>query len=167
MPKYIPDSVKLEAMQLYLEGGKTAKEIAEEISTNNNVVVKPPTVYAWAKKDNWKEQKAVARVDEQQKVAETNGQKFVRLQEEQLQSYTSVINKGYRELSELDFDRALDAARAIDIGAKGQREILSGMINLQFVQDVLAILVEEIPDQDVLNKIAVKLKTLHQQQEDQ
>ena len=41
------------------------------------------------------------------------------------------------------------------------------MINLQFVQDVLAILVEEIPDQDVLNKIAVKLKTLHQQQEDQ
>ena len=84
-----------------------------------------------------------------------------------MQSYTSVINKGYRELSELHFDRALDAARAIDIGAKGQREILSGMINLQFVQDVLAILVEEIPDQDVLNKIAVKLKTLHQQQEDQ
>ena len=58
------------------------------------------------------------------------------------------------------------AVKAIDIGIKGQREVLSGMINLQFVQDVLSILIEEINDQDTLNKIAVKLKTLVQQQEE-
>ena len=52
MPKYIPDSVKLEAMQLYLEGGKTAKEIADIVS-KNGVSVKPPTIYAWAKKEAW------------------------------------------------------------------------------------------------------------------
>ena len=39
---------------------------------------------------------------------------------------------------------------------------MAGMINLQFVQDVLGVIVEEIEDPDVINKIAVKLKTLVQ-----
>ena len=33
MPKKFPESVKLEAMRLFVAGDKTAKEIAEEIST--------------------------------------------------------------------------------------------------------------------------------------
>lgn len=165
MPKYIPESVKLEAMRLFVEGDKTAKDIAAEVS-KNGVVVKPPTIYAWAKKERWGQQKDVARTDNQQKIAESEGARFARIQAEQLDSYTAVSNKAYREISELHFDRALDAARAIDIGVKGQREVLKGMINLQFVQDVLSILVEEVSDQNSLNRIAVKLKTLVQQQED-
>ena len=42
---------------------------------------------------------------------------------------------------------------------------MEGMINLQFVQDILGVLVEEINDKDTLNRIAVKLKTLIQSQE--
>ena len=60
MPKVIPTSIKLEGMKLFLEGNKTAKEIAEEISTPE-IEVKPVTIYAWAKKDLWGEQKDVAR----------------------------------------------------------------------------------------------------------
>ena len=82
------------------------------------------------------------------------------MKKEQLDSYTTVATKGYRELENLHFDRAFDAVKAIDVGIKVQREVISGLINLQFVQDVLGILVEEIGDQDVLSKIAVKLKTL-------
>ena len=83
-----------------------------------------------------------------------------------MDNYTIIANKAFRELDELHFDKAAEAVKAIDIGIKGQREVLSGMINLQFVQDVLSILIEEIKDQDTLNKIAVKLKTLVQQQEE-
>ena len=166
MPKHIPEAVKLEAMQLFVDGDKTAKEIAEEVS-KNGVVVSPPTIYAWAKKERWGQQKDVARTDNQQKIVETEGKKFARLQAEQLDSYTQVANKGTSELSELHFDRALDAARAIDIGVKGQRDVMQGMLNLQFVQDVLGILVEEVNDQNSLNRIAVKLKALVQQQEEQ
>ena len=165
MPKLIPDSVKLAAMQLFLEGDKTAKEIALEVS-QNGVVVKPPTIYAWAKKEGWGQQKSVARTDQQQKLAESEGQRFARLQKEQLDNYTVATNKAYRELSELHFDRAFDAVKAIDIGIKGQRDVLSGLINLQFVQDVLGVLVEEISDQDILNRVAMKLKTLVQQTEE-
>ena len=159
MPKKFPESVKLEAMRLFIAGDKTAKEIAEIVSKDNDTEVKPVTIYAWAKKDRWGEQKDVARTNEQQKLVESEGQKFARLQQEQLSNYTEVAEKAQRELKGLTFDRALDAVRAIDVGIRGQRDVLAGLINLQFVQDVLGILVEEIDDQDTLNKIAVKLKT--------
>ena len=164
MPKYIPESVKLEAMQLFIAGNLTAKEIAEYVS-KDGVVVRPPTIYAWAKKEQWAEQKSVAIADKKQEIVETEAQRFARLQEEQLDSYTQISNKATREMSETHFDRALDAARAIDIGIKGQREVLSGMINLQFVQDVLNVLVEEVKDQDVLGRVALRLKGLVQSQD--
>jgi len=166
MPKHIPEHIKLEAMQLFLDGNKTAKEIALEIS-QNGVTVQPPTIYAWAKKEQWGEQKAVARTDQQQKLAESEGQRFVRMQQEHLDSYEGATKKAYRELDSLHFDRAFDAIKAMDIGIKGQREVISGLINLQFVQDVLGVLVEEISDQNILNRVAMKLKTLVQQQEEQ
>jgi hypothetical protein len=37
---------------------------------------------------------------------------------------------------------------------------MEGMINLQFVQSVLNILVEEVSDQVVIQRIATKLKSL-------
>ena len=111
-------------------------------------------------------QKAVARTDQQQKLAESEGQRFVRLQQEHLNSYEVATKKAYKELDELHFDRAFDAIKAMDIGIKGQREVISGLINLQFVQDVLGVLVEEISDQNILNRIAMKLKTFVQQQEE-
>ena len=77
-----------------------------------------------------------------------------------------MANKAMNELQALHFDRPLDATRAADIGIKGQREVLQGMINLQFVQDIMSVLVEEISDTDQLQKIAIKLKSLVQQQED-
>ena len=166
MPKHIPEATKLEAMALFLEGDKTAKEIAEVIS-RDGVVVAPPTIYSWAKKERWGEQQAVSRYDQQQKLIETEGQKYARLQREQLESYTTVAKKGFNELEGLNFDRAFDAVKAIDLGIKGQRDVISGLINLQFVQDVLGILVEELgDDQVVLNKIANKLKALVQNQKE-
>ena len=165
MPKYIPDAVKLKAMELFLRGDLTAKEIAEQLSVDG-VVVKPPTIYAWAKKEKWAEQKSVAIAEKKQEIAETEAQRFARLQEEQLDSYTQISNKASREITSLHFDRALDAARAVDIGIKGQREVLSGMVSYQFVQDVLHVLTSEIQDSETIQKIAVKLKTLVQNLEE-
>ena len=63
------------------------------------------------------------------------------------------------------FDKPFEAARALDIGIKGERTVMEGMINLQFVQDIMSVLVEEINDPDMLQRIAIKLKTLVQTQE--
>ena len=165
MPKRFPESLKLEAMRLFVAGDKTAKQIAELISKDGDEV-KPVTIYAWAKQYGWGDQKNIARAENQKQIAETEGQRFARLQQEQLESYTSLASKAYKELDGLHFDRAFDAVKAVDIGIKGQREVLSGLISLGFVQEILAILVEEISDQKVLERIALKLNTLVQNQED-
>ena len=165
MPKRFPESLKLEAMRLFVAGDKTAKQIAELISKDGDEV-KPVTIYAWAKQYGWGDQKNIARSENQKQIAETEGQRFARLQQEQLESYTSLASKAYKELDGLHFDRAFAAVKAVDIGIKGQREVLSGLISLGFVQEILAILVEEISDQKVLERIALKLNTLVQNQED-
>ena len=58
------------------------------------------------------------------------------------------------------FDRAFEAVKALDIGIQGERKVMEGMINLQFIQDVLNILVEEIEDEQIIHSIASKLKLL-------
>tara|TARA_R110000787_G_scaffold262298_2_gene367672 strand:+ start:55 stop:609 length:555 start_codon:yes stop_codon:yes gene_type:complete len=177
MPKIIPTTIKLKAMKLFLGGDKTAKEIATEVSTPE-VEVKPVTIYAWAKKDQWGQQKDVARSNAQQKIAESEGQRFARLQEEQLVRYTEVATKANRELSGLTFNTAEGAVKALDTGIKGQRDVMRGTVDLGFVQVVLGILVEEVhgiscsncnhkvDDQEVLNRVAIKLKTAVQNQEE-
>ena len=54
MPKQFPNEIKLKAMELFLDGSLTAKEIADEVSTEEHVV-SPPTIYMWARKEKWGE----------------------------------------------------------------------------------------------------------------
>ena len=37
------------------------------------------------------------------------------------------------------------------------------MINLQFIQDVLSVILEEVEDKQLIDRIAIKLRTLSQQ----
>ena len=46
------------------------------------------------------------------------------------------------------------------MGIQGERRVLEGLINLQFVQEVMRVLVDEIDDADLLATVAVKLKLL-------
>ena len=48
---------------------------------------------------------------------------------------------------------------------KGERQVIEGMINLQFVQNVLSVLVDEINDEEVLRRVASRLKSLIQTEE--
>ena len=50
--------------------------------------------------------------------------------------------------------------KAADVGIQGERRVLEGLINLQFVQEVMRVLVDEIDDADLLARLAGKLKLL-------
>jgi len=161
MPKKIPHEVRNKAMQLYLEG-RAAKDIATVITKDSNVTVKPSTIYAWANQYKWGDSRTVARADAVTQIKETETHRFARLQEEHLDTYEGLRKKAALELQAHMFDRPFDAARALDLGIKGERVVMEGMINLQFIQDVMAVLLDEIQDQDILGRIAIKLKTLVQ-----
>ena len=165
MPKQFPPEIKERALGLYIKGDKSAREIAEVLWDDFTIEVKPSTIYLWAREGEWGVQQIEIRTQAIDKVKETEGQRFVRAQKEHLDTYESMRHKAEHELEHLNFDKAFDAAKALDMSMKGEREVIKGMINLQFVQNVLSVLVEEINDEATLKKIAGRLKGLIQTEE--
>ena len=162
MPKRFPEKVRLSAMELYLKGDKSAKDIAENVSAIHRITVTPSTIYSWARALEWKNTKVEARTNAITAVREKESVRFARIQDEHLDTYERMRHKAEHELDGLTYTRAFDAAKAVDLGVQGERKVMEGLINLQFVQDILGVLVEEITDQDVLKRISLKLKSLMQ-----
>ena len=165
MPKQFPPEIKEKALGLYIKGDKSAREIAEVLWDAFAIEVKPSTIYLWAREGEWGTQQVEVRIQAIEKIKETEGQRFARAQREHLDTYESIRHKAGHELEHLNFDRAFEAAKVLDMSIKGERQVISGMINLQFVQNVLSVLVEEITDEDTLKRVAGKLKGLIQTEE--
>jgi len=160
MPKKFPKAVKDRAFKLYLSDDYSAREIAQQVSAEHRVVLSEQTIYAWVRQDDWKVKKAETLNKAVEKVQENESTKLARMQEEHQQMYKGIRDKAGVELNSLTFERAFDAVKALDIGIQGERQVAEGLINVQFIQDVVNILVEEIEDPDLIKKIAAKLKVL-------
>ena len=163
MPKVYDQEIKLRAMKLWIEGISGPK-IVEQINIEFDSDVKIPTLNAWAKQHDWNSQKNIARTEAMEQIKESEGQRFARVQAEHLTEYEGVRHKATAALGVLQFDRAFDAAKALDMSIQGERKVMEGMINLQFVQSVLNILVEEVEDQQTIQRIAGRLKSLVSQE---
>ena len=160
MPKKLPKAVKDRAFKLYLTEEYSAKEIALQVSAEHSVVMSEQTIYAWVRAEDWKQKLAETKAKAIEKVQESESTKLARMQEEHQQMYKGIRDKAVSELQLLNFERAFDAVKALDIGIQGERQVAEGLINVQFIQDVVNILVEEIEDPELIKKIAAKLKVL-------
>ena len=87
MPKKLPEKVKLKALEMYLTGDHSAKEIASAISKQFKVKVAAPTIYVWARDEDWKGQKALVKTEATAVVKESESQRFARMQTEHLDEY--------------------------------------------------------------------------------
>lgn len=160
MPKKIPQPVKDKALELYLPGDKTADDIAYYLNKEFKVQIKPVTIYAWAKQNNWKAMRTEAREETIERIQETESQRFARLQKEHLDTYEQMRHKSKHELDSLVFDRAIEAARIADMSIQGERKVMEGLLSMQFVQDVLGIILDEVTDPQTIDKIAIRLRSL-------
>ena len=165
MPKHFSPEIKIRALALYIKGDQSAREISEQLFDEFTTEIKPSTIYLWARQNDWELEKKEVEVKAIEQVKESSGQRFARIQEEHLQEYGQLREKAAHDLDVLPFDKAFDAAKALDMGIKGERQIMEGMINLQFVQNVLSVLVEEISDEALLRTLAQRLRSLIQTQE--
>ena len=107
MPKNYPEEVKLAALELFLDN-KTGDEIAVAINQEFDLEVKAPTIYAWAKKYDWKSENASMTTKAKEIVKEKQSQRIARLQGEHLDSYEKMRKKAESELELLDFERAFE-----------------------------------------------------------
>jgi len=160
MPKTIPQEVKNRAMELYLKDDSSAREIADAVSSEYSITVSNQTVYSWAKKYDWDSKRTDVKTKALERTVETESGRLVRLQQEHLDVYGNIREKATAELNNLTFDRAFDAVKAASIGIDGERQVIEGLINLQFVQDVIQILISEIDDSELMQRLAAKLRLL-------
>ena len=165
MPRRLPEELKIKALELYLTGDNTADAISVELKRIFDIPVAVSTVYQWIKTEKWKDQKLGIRANAIAQVQESETQRYARLQTEHLNEFESLRHKAAHELTGLNFTRAFDAAKALDLGIQGERQVMEGMINLSFVQEILGVLVEEIEDKDLLGKISLRLKGIVQETE--
>ena len=160
MPKKIPQPIKDKALELYLPGDKTADDIVYYLNKEFKTSIKPVTIYSCAKQNNWKALRTQAREVAIEQVQETEGQRFDRLQKEHLETYESMRHKSKHELDSLVFDRAVEAARIADLSIQGERKVMEGLLSMQFVQDVLNIILDEVTDPQVIDRVAIRLRSL-------
>ena len=163
MPRLISPEVRLEAMSLYVSGAHSAKQITEKLSEKFGVDITISTIYAWSKRFNWDEKRLELQTVGTRAVIESESQRFARLNTEHLNLYEKMRHKASDDLEGLEFHDAGAATRTIDMSIQGERETMKGLINIQFVQDILNVLVEEIQDPDLISKIAGRFQGIIQQ----
>ena len=98
MPKKIAPEVKERAMELYLRGDLTAKEISEELQRVFKAEVKVPTIYAWSREAKWNDKQIEARTVGMEQVQESESARFARLQTEHLNTYEKIRHQASHEL---------------------------------------------------------------------
>jgi transposase len=160
MPKTIPIEIRDKALELYIRDDMSAKAIADSVSAEFMTSVGPPTVYSWVTKYGWDEAKKKAKSIALTQITEDEANRLERVTKEHLTLYEKIRKKAGQDLDTSVFDTALDAVRAAKIGAEGELEILQDMMKMDFVQQVIQIIMEEVKDSEVLAAVGERLREL-------
>ena len=160
MNRKYSQEVKDFAAKTYIHDDVIIPKIKENILAKYEVNIPEDTLYQWSKEQGWKElrTKAISRARDKMVEIEADHRRLD--SEVHLEQYKKITDKAAGALDVLQFDRAFDAAKVLDMSIQGERKVMEGMINLQFVQSVLNILVEEVSDTTMIQRIAGRLKAL-------
>lgn len=159
---HFPPEMIERARKLFMDGLSPSK-ISKQISQEFNVVCRPSTIAHWSDKEGWLIKRVATYEKAYARVVVKKEDSVAKEIENQIEAYRLVQQKALDSLQgehSLEFTNAMDASRAIDMGIQGERKIASGILGMQFIQDILQILLDEIKDEQVLNRVAIKLKKL-------
>lgn len=149
---------KIKALELYLEGDKSASKISKQLKEELGVDVPTPTIYTWIREEDWDKKLEKIEYDSRLQVENNQLETRTKLAEEHLEQYRDIRERAKEDLDLLEFNNAEGAIRAIDTAIKGERDIQAGIISAQFVAAVLRIIIEEVKDKDLRDRIGIKLR---------
>ena len=160
MPKTLPIAIRTRALELYLDG-LNGKEIVKILKLENvGLAMEPSTVYHWADMGDWKSKRSEVENVAVATIIENKAEALMRIKEEHLDDYEKLRKKASRQMESLDFDDAAATAKAIDMSIRGQREVMTEMVNESFMQNVVEIIIEEVSDPAVKARIGERLRRL-------
>jgi len=153
------EEMKLEAFDLFMKG-LSAPKVAHQISNRFNIVCKTSTISKWKDEGQWVIRRDEVRSQSYSLLEKEEKKRLVAMNREHARTYQAITERALGDFENLHFDEAKDAVRALHTGIQGEREVISGLINLQFVEDVVNVLREEVLDEETLKRIAFRLKRL-------
>jgi hypothetical protein len=158
MNRKYTQTVKDFAAKTYIHDDVIIPKIKEHILDKFDVDIPEDTLYQWSKEQGWKElkSKAIARSRDKMVELEANHRRLD--SEVHLDQYKKITKKASDALDVLQFDRASDAAKAVDMAIKGERLILEGLIARKFIQGIVSIIMEEVADKEVRQRLGVRLQ---------
>jgi len=158
MNRKYTQNVKDFAAKTYIHDDVIIPKIKENILVKFDVEVPEDTLYQWSKEQGWKElkNKAIARARDKMVELEANHRRLD--SEAHLDQYKKITSKASDALDVLQFDRASDAAKAVDMAIKGERLILEGLIARKFIQGIVSIITEEVSDRDIKQRLGLRLQ---------
>lgn len=155
-----PRKVREFAFRMYLDGSHTKKDIAEAILDKYDLPVSEGAINDWARVYNWKAKKDEANVTALEKVANGDVARRVLQTEDQIENYDEIRGKAMEALDDLGFKSAEGAAAAVDMAIKGARSIEKGLLSAQLVSEVVKIIVEEVKDPELRERLGTRMSSL-------
>jgi hypothetical protein len=158
MNRKYSQEVKDFAAKTYIHDDVIIPKIKENILTKYEVNIPEDTLYQWSKEQGWKElrTKAISRARDKMVELEADHRRLD--SEVHLDQYKKITSKASEALNILQFDRASDAAKAVDMAIKGERTILEGLISRKFIQGIASIIMEEVNDKEVRHRLGTRLQ---------
>lgn len=163
-----PANVKDKAKRLFIVDGMNSLEISRRIMAEDSYSVAPETVTAWVAAEEWDKHRAEAELRAMEKMKDIREDRILQTTEKQKRIYGQLIEKAasYLDLDDPDhmiaWDEPEKAVKALDLAMKGEREVEKGIINIAFARTLLTIMQEEIEDQDIKQRIAIRFREASQ-----
>ena len=124
------------------------------------------TLYKWKDKEGWDYLRNSIIAESNVSLVKKGADAFAENYLEQLQDYIRIRRKSAISLDldhedqPIDYDRKIDAVKAIDMSIQGERKIRAGVIGKTLLDGILLILTDEITDEQTLFRIATKFQKL-------
>ena len=110
-----PEEIKKRAYELYVEGISN-QQIISKISKEFDAIIRSETINLWAKEEDWKESRALARANAYNDVTTRQTKTladYMQNQLEHMEKLNKVTIKANDELEYLPFEKAEGAAKAL------------------------------------------------------
>ena len=132
-----------------------AREIREKWDTKTTDV----TVLRWSRRYNWQAEKGVVLMTSAELIEE-EAYDIAEQTKQHVQTYKKLHEKAYDNLDSVIVKSGKDIAEMIDVGIKGERQVVMGLVAMQFISEVVEVLDTEINDPDDRERVVRKLREL-------
>lgn len=155
---YNPDIIEF-AKGLYLRR-LSKSEIARQVRDTFDVKTTDYTIARWAKDGEWAKELMEVSTKAITQFQEETSYDIAERTQKQIEAYQAATKKGLDALEneDLKVKRAKDAAEMIDIGVRGERQVVMGVVTILLVGQLIDVLESEIKDPQDRERVARKLR---------